>query len=71
MKLKITKTKNTSILYVQKAYRDKNGKSISKIHERLGTLEEVRERDVETEIPLNGPRNISPGLRHRRRRDVR
>ncbi len=37
MKLKITKTKKTSILYVQKAYRDKNGKSTSKIHERLGT----------------------------------
>lgn len=44
MKLKITKTKKTSILYVQKAYRDKNGKSTSKIHERLGTLEEVRQR---------------------------
>ena len=37
MKLKITKTKKTSILYVQKAYRDKNGKSTSRIHERLGT----------------------------------
>ena len=44
MKLKITKTKKTSILYVQKAYRDKNGKSTSRIHERLGTLEEVRQR---------------------------
>lgn len=44
MKLKITKTKNTSILYVHKAYRDKDGKSTSKIYERLGTLEQVRER---------------------------
>lgn len=44
MKLKITKTKKTSILYVQKAFRDKTGKSTSKIHERLGTLEEVRQR---------------------------
>lgn len=44
MKLKITKTRKTSILYVQKAFRDKTGKSTSKIHERLGTLEEVRQR---------------------------
>lgn len=44
MKLKITKTKKTSILYVQKAFRDKTGKSTSKIHERLGTLEEIKQR---------------------------
>lgn len=44
MKLKITKTKKTSLLYVQKAFRNDKGKSTSRIVEKLGTLEEVRER---------------------------
>lgn len=44
MKLKISRSKNSCTLYVQKAYRDKTGKSTSKIVERLGSLEEVRER---------------------------
>lgn len=44
MKLKISKSKNSCNLYVQKAYRDKSGKSTSKIVERLGSLEEVRLR---------------------------
>lgn len=44
MKLKISKSKNSCNLYVQKAYRDKTGKSTSKIVERLGSLDEVRLR---------------------------
>lgn len=44
MKLKISRSKNSCNLYVQKAYRDKSGKSTSKIVERLGSLEEVRQR---------------------------
>lgn len=44
MKLKISQTKNSCNLYVQKAYRDKNGKSTSKIVEKIGSLEEVRQR---------------------------
>ena len=44
MKLKISQSKNSCTLYVQKAYRDKTGKSTSKIVERLGSLEEVRQR---------------------------
>lgn len=44
MKLKISKSKNSCTLYVQKAYRDRTGKSTSKIVERLGSLEEVRQR---------------------------
>lgn len=44
MKLKISSSKNSCTLYVQKAYRDKTGKSTSKIVERLGSLEEVRLR---------------------------
>lgn len=44
MKLKISKSKNSCNLYVQKAYRDKTGKSTSKIVERLGSLDEVRQR---------------------------
>lgn len=42
MKLKISRSKNSCTLYVQKAYRDKTGKSTSKIVERLGSLDEVR-----------------------------
>ena len=44
MKLKISKSKNSCNLYVQKAYRDKTGKSTSRIVERLGSLDEVRRR---------------------------
>lgn len=44
MKLKISETKNSCNLYVQKSYRDKNGKSTSKIVEKIGTLDEVRQR---------------------------
>lgn len=44
MKLKISQSKNSCTLYVQKAYRDKSGKSTSKIVERLGSLDEVRQR---------------------------
>lgn len=44
MKLKIFNSKNSCTLYVLKSYRDKSGKSTSKVVERLGTLEEVRQR---------------------------
>ena len=44
MKLKISRSKNSCTLYVQKAFRDKTGKSTSKIVERLGSLDEVRAR---------------------------
>lgn len=44
MKLKITKTAKTSILYMQKSFRDKNGKSTTKTVEKLGTLEEIKEK---------------------------
>ena len=44
MRLKISKSKNSCNLYVQKAYRDKTGKSTSKIVERLGSLDEVKQR---------------------------
>ncbi len=44
MKLKISRSKNSCTLYVQKSYRDRTGKSTSKIVERLGSLEEVRQR---------------------------
>lgn len=41
MKLKISRSKNSCTLYVQKSYRDRTGKSTSKIVERLGSMEEV------------------------------
>lgn len=44
MKLRISRSKNSCNLYVQKAFRDNEGKSTSKIVERLGSLEEVRLR---------------------------
>lgn len=44
MKLKISSSKNSCILYVLKSYRNKSGKSTSKVVERLGSLEEVRQR---------------------------
>ena len=44
MKLKISRSKNSCTLYVQKSYRDRTGKSTSKIVERLGSLEEVGRR---------------------------
>lgn len=44
MKLKVSRSKNSCTLYVQKSYRDRTGKSTSKIVERLGSLEEVRRR---------------------------
>lgn len=44
MKLTIVKTKTTKLLYVQKSYRDKNGRSTTKTVEKLGTIEDVRKR---------------------------
>ena len=41
MKLSITHTKNNTYFYMVKSYRNNNGKSTSKIIEKLGTLEEV------------------------------
>lgn len=40
MRLQITKTKNSESFFITKSYR-KNGKSTSKVVEKLGTLEEV------------------------------
>lgn len=42
MKLSITHTKNNTYFYMVKSYRNSNGKSTSKIIEKLGTLEEVK-----------------------------
>lgn len=44
MKLYISKSKSNTILYMAKTYRNKSGKSSSKIIERLGTLEEVKDK---------------------------
>jgi transposase len=44
MKLQVTNSKNSCTLYVLKSYRDKSGKSTSKVVERLGSLEEVSKR---------------------------
>ena len=44
MKLYIYKSKSNTILYMAKTYRNSEGKSTSKIIERLGTLDEVKEK---------------------------
>ena len=44
MKLYIHKSKSNTIFYMAKTYRKENGKSSSKIIERIGTLEEVKEK---------------------------
>ena len=44
MKLYIHKSKSSTILYMAKTYRNSEGKSTSKIIERLGTLDEVKEK---------------------------
>jgi len=41
MRLNIVKSKNAEQLYVIKSYRNSNGKSTSKIVEKLGTLAEL------------------------------
>ena len=51
MKLYIHKSKSNTILYMAKTYRNSNGKSTSKIIERLGTLEEV-EKKANGEDPI-------------------
>ena len=44
MKLYVYKSKSNTILYMAKTYRNSEGKSTSKIIERLGTLDEVVEK---------------------------
>lgn len=44
MKLYIYKSKSSTVLYMAKTYRNDKGKSTSKIVEKLGTLEEVKEK---------------------------
>ncbi len=58
MKLYIYKSKSNTILYMAKTYRNSEGKSTSKIIERLGTLDEVKENPME-KIQLSGQKNIS------------
>ena len=44
MKLYVYKSKSNTTLYMAKTYRKDNGKSSTKIIEKLGTLEEVKEK---------------------------
>lgn len=44
MKLTITKSKNSESFYICHSFINKDGKSTSKIHERLGTLKELSEK---------------------------
>ena len=44
MRLSLVKSKNTTQFYVIKSYRNKNGKNTSKIVEKLGNIEEVKQK---------------------------
>ena len=44
MRLSICKTKSNTHFYMIKSYRDSNGKNCTKIIEKLGTLEEVKQK---------------------------
>lgn len=44
MKLTISKSKNSTLYYIQKSYRTDSGKSSTRTVERLGTIEEVKAR---------------------------
>ena len=44
MRLCYSKSKNSLTLYVQKSYRDKDGVSRTKVVERLGSLDEIRQK---------------------------
>lgn len=44
MKLAISRSKNTTLYYIQKSFRTETGKSTSKTVEKLGTMEELKAR---------------------------
>ena len=44
MRLSLVKSKNTTQFYIIESYRDKNGKNTSRIVEKLGNLEEVKQK---------------------------
>ncbi len=56
MKLYIYKSKTNTTFYMVKAYRTNEGKSTSKIIEKLGTLEEVKKR-LMVKFQLFGQKN--------------
>ena len=55
MNLIKTQTKSRTTYYVQKSFRDKEGKSTSKVVERLGTIEELSAR-FGADDPIGGAR---------------
>lgn len=56
MKLDIKTTKKSQLFYVVKSFRDKNGRSTSKIIEKLGTYDELKER-LSGEDPIEWAKN--------------
>lgn len=56
MRLISTKTNTATTYYVIKSFRDSNGKSTTKTVERLGTINEIRERCGDEE-PIEWAKN--------------
>lgn len=58
------------IYYVQKSYRNEDGKPSTKYVERLGTLEDLEKRFGE-KIPSEKPKSTLPSLLPRKKRTGR
>lgn len=70
MRLISTKTNTATTYYVIKSFRDSNGKSTTKTVERLGTINEIRERCGEEE-PIEWARNYVKHLTQQEKEEKR
>ena len=61
MRLSLVKSKNTTQFYIIESYRDKNGKNTSRIVEKLGNLEEVKQK-ADGEDPIIWAKNYIKNL---------
>ena len=61
MRLSLVKSKNTTQFYIIESYRDKNGKNTSRIVEKLGNLEEVKQKS-DGEDPIIWAKNYIKNL---------
>lgn len=70
MRLISTKTNTATTYYVIKSFRDSNGKSTTKTVERLGTINEIRERCGEEE-PIEWAKNYVKHLTQQEKEEKR
>ena len=67
MNLIASKSKNSATYYVQKSFRDADGKNTTKIFERLGTMKDLVLRFGE-EDPLGSAGDMSRILRRKKKK---